>query len=197
MSVRSSFVPGEELPRVTIERKLIFVPEETWTYSHHAHIAAFKGHVYAMWSNGIKNEDDAEQRIMISHTNDFFVWPQPEILAVPKRGRILSAGGFHAHGDTLVAYICGLFKNLDDPGLHAKITHDGVTWKDAPPLGISTCANHSPRPTASGRLLMGANLEYPYTDKPDGLSGWKMEGTNNPAGEALGESAFSQTDDGG
>ena len=196
MKVRSSFVPGQELPRLAIERKLIYVPGETWTYAHHAQIMVFKGRIYAMWSNGRRNEDDTDQRVMLSCTHDFFDWPAPEIFAKPDPGGVLSPGGFHAHDGSLVAYYCDLGEGLRDPHLHARITSDGLDWEDASPLGIRTCANHSPRPTASGRLLMAAQLDYPFTDHPDGLSGWKMAGTICPNGEALCESAFFQTDDG-
>ncbi len=43
---------------------------ETGTYSHHSHITHFKGVLYAMWSNHLKDEDAPGQRVLMARSLD-------------------------------------------------------------------------------------------------------------------------------
>ena len=52
--------------RLESERQLIYVPEGSWGYNHHAAVQPFKGKLYATFSSGRENEDDCGQRIMLS-----------------------------------------------------------------------------------------------------------------------------------
>lgn len=62
-------LPGARRPKV--ETVFLSRPETGWTYSHHPHLAFFKGRFYAIWSNGRKSEDQPGQRVLISTAADF------------------------------------------------------------------------------------------------------------------------------
>lgn len=201
ISVIANHYPLDAVTRPDVRQITIFRPtdEQDWTYSHHAHLAFYRGNYYAMWSNGHKHEDDIGQRVLIATSSDFVHWTPAVPLADTKMGKrlplVLIAGGFHQTDDRLVAYI-GQYEHdpdnvvdgsrtWDDTGhrdtrLFAVTTVDGASWSEPIDLGLPVVPNHGPQRTASGRLIMCGNISYPYTDAPSGLSGWTMTGIYVP-----------------
>ena len=195
-------LPGARRPKV--ETVFLSRPQTEWTYSHHPHLAFFKGRFYAIWSNGRKSEDQPGQRVLISTAVDFTHWTQPR----PLVDTVTDANGFeetltaavlYHHGDTLVAYVqsCGPHYG-ENRAVNALTTRDGLNWSAPQDLDLSIAPpNHGPQPIASGRLIICGNTSYPWSDDPSGLSGWHMTGIHPPA--SIGkpcEGAFYQTDDG-
>lgn len=186
---------GTGLPKLDVEVRQIYKAMSPWSYSHHAHIAHFQGKFYAMYSNGWIDEDDVGQRVMLSTSEDFGMWTEPVPLAGPLMGEhfglTLTAGGWHVHEDTLVAYI-GEYEYDLEPGSRkpehiqetphrnkstwAMTTKDGQTWSDQIPIIDHMIPNFGPQPTRSGRLIMTGHRMYPYTDDPTGLDGWQVSG---------------------
>jgi hypothetical protein len=176
--------------------------------------------LFAIWSNGMRDEDSPGQRVLYAVRNEAGAWGRPRILFQPDidpdgRLRILTAAGFHAHGGMLVAYAGDYSIDRKSTRLLARTTADGKKWSDVRDLHVPICPNHGPQPTATGRLIIAGNTAFPYTDDPQGLSGWKMTGIYPPAMEPfqdnpssfwdvakrmgwpnLCEGAFYQTDDG-
>ncbi len=188
-----------ERPKLQVERTIIYQPEESWFYAHHPSITHFNGQYLAIWSNGRLNEDDPGQRVLISRSADFASWSEPEPLLDSMRGEevevTLTAGGFHQHDGTLVAYagsyeIASSF--LEDghrkagpptspqvyqhTRLLALQSTDGRNWSEALDVGVPIIPNHGPQKTASGRLIISGNILYPYSDDPSGLAGWTPGG---------------------
>lgn len=193
--------PSLPRPVLPVESVSLYDPqgENDWTYAHHPHIAWFKGRLYAIWSNGRVNEDDAGQRVMIASSDDFRRWTEPAPLVDVTRGDhselVLTAAGFHVYGKTLTAYVAqyeykpeqldnGVRKGGDcghtNTALYALTTTDGVRWSDPIPTGLAIVPNHGPQRTRSGRLLISGNIMFPYTDDPAGLSGWEKAGIYPP-----------------
>ena len=173
--------PNPDIRKLSIERHLIYEPTQEWTYSHHPHLAYFKGRFFAIWSNGRRDEDAPGQRILLSTSEDFTNWsaPKPLVDSLPGKATqelVLTAGGFHQHEGVLVTFFAKYEADDTDTGLLAVTTTDGDTWSDIRALGIPVCPNHGPQRTKSGRLILAGHTSFPYTDDPTGLSGWKMTG---------------------
>ncbi|OPZ87080.1 MAG: hypothetical protein BWY76_00647 [bacterium ADurb.Bin429] len=181
--------------RLPVETAWLYTPGAEWTYSHHPHLAAFYGRLYAIWSNGLRDEDAPGQRVLLATSEDGLCWSEPVPLLEGCRGvawpLVLTAAGFHRYGETLTAYI-GKYEyrpealrgeeraDADaghcDTGLWAMTTTDGVSWSGPVDLGLRVVPNHGPQATLTGRLIISGNTAFPYTDDPTGLTGWRMTG---------------------
>ncbi len=207
------------IPHLKIEREMIYRPDSTWMYSHHASITHFKDRFIAIWSNGLIGEDQPGQRVVFATSKDFFHWSKTKVLANPSVFKndtlnILTAAGFHQFRDTLVAYYGEYSPYRTNTHLWAKISTDGEHWSAAKNMHVPVNPNHGPEEIASGRLIISGNFTFPYTDDYRGLSGWKMSSfyadslykEDNPATfyapaaknnlPPLCEGSFFQTDDG-
>jgi hypothetical protein len=204
-----------------VESAMLYEPTENdWKYSHHQSLAVFHGQLFAIWSDALRDEDSPGQRVLYAMRGETGVWARPRLLFQPDidpdgRLRILTAAGFHAHGNTLVAYAGDYAIDRKSTRLLARTSTDGRLWTAVRDLHVPVCPNHGPQPTASGRLIIAGNTAFPYTDDPTGLSGWKMTGIYPAAMEPfqdnpstfwdvaarmhwpnLCEGSFYQTDDG-
>lgn len=207
------------LPRLNIERSMVYVPGTNWLYSHHASITYFKDKFIAIWSNGYKDEDKPGQRVVFATSTNFVHWSQPQVLANPgvwngDTLNVLTAAGFHQFNDTLVAYYGEYSPYRTNTHLWAKTSVDGVHWSAPMDLHVPVNPNHGPQKAVNGRLIISGNFTFPYTDDYRGLTGWKMASPypdslykeDNPAtfyapAEKLGlpplcEGSFYQTKDG-
>lgn len=213
-------LPGAKRP--TVESVFLYRPEREWTYSHHPHLAFFKGRFYALWSNGRLDEDAPGQRLLLSSSSNFTTWTEPRPLVDSVKDsngveRVLTAAGFHQYAGTLVAYFGNYGPNKETTHLQAVTTSDGEHWSAEREVGLPVSPNFGPHRIASGRLIIPVNIAFPYTDDPTGLSGWNMTGlyphdlaqglTDDPVAfwrvaksrgwlVALCEGSFFQTDDG-
>ena len=170
---------GGKLPRLSIERAMIYTPQASWLYNHHPSITKFKDQFIAIWSDGMKDEDASGQRVVYAVSRDFFHWSDPQVLAVPSLYRgdtanVLTAAGFHHFGDSLVAYYGEYSPHRQHTHLWAKVSGDGVHWSVPMDMGVPVNPNHGPQAAGGGRLIISGNFTFPYTDDPRGLSGWKM-----------------------
>ena len=84
---------GGKLPRLHIERSMIYTPQNSWLYNHHPSITHFKGLLIALWSDGMKDEDAPGQRVVFSVSRDFLHWSTPEVFANPSLYKGDTAGG--------------------------------------------------------------------------------------------------------
>ncbi|MEO7120956.1 MAG: exo-alpha-sialidase [Ginsengibacter sp.] len=217
--IKNTYTTATGIPHLHIERKIVYRPHTAWFYSHHASIAHFKNKFIAIWSNGMKDEDQPGQRVVFATSKDFFHWSKPKPLAIPSvfnndTLNILTAAGFHRFNDTLVAYYGEYSPHKTNTHLWAKISIDGEYWSDPIDMHVPVNPNHGPEKIASGRLIISGNFTFPYTDDYRGLSGWKMASfyadslykEDNPATfyspakknnlPPLCEGSFFQTDDG-
>lgn len=157
---------------------MIYAPDQEWLYSHHPAIASFKGKLYAIWSNGMKDEDNPGQRVVISSSKNFKDWTLPREIASPGKTNdtlnVLTAVGFHVAGNKLVAYYGEYTKHKTNTHLWAITSTDGVKWSKPIDMQVPVNPNHGPQEIAGGRLIISGNFTFPNTDDPEGLSGWKM-----------------------
>lgn len=160
-----------------------------WSYSHHASLGAFRGKLYAMWSNGMTNEDHPGQRVLFSVSEDGENWSEPKLLMSPcPEEAVLTAGGFYDNGEKLIAY-AGYYRYSDahvfelghesrDVTLLCITTEDGSCWSEPQDLQIPIVPNHGPQKAANGRLIISGNAMFPYSDDPSGLKGWNLTGVS-------------------
>ncbi|WP_419801510.1 exo-alpha-sialidase [Mucilaginibacter sp.] len=175
--IRNNYADSTGLPHLIIERSMVFTPGNTGLYNHHPAIISFKNKFYAMWSNGIKDEDSPGQRVVYAVSSDFFHWSEPKVLANPTKTNdtlnILTAAGFYQYKGTLVAYFGEYTKHRQNTRLYAVVTEDGEHWGQEIDLNVPLIPNYGPQQLNSGRLLISGNFLFPYTDDPYGISGWK------------------------
>jgi len=176
--VSNNYVNEKGLKHLKIERSAIFVPDSNWFYNHHPSVTKFKGKLFAIWSNGIKDEDSPGQRVVYATSSNFKKWSLPFVLAEPSKTNdtlnVLTAAGFYQFKDTLVAYYGEYTKKKINTHLWAKTTTDGIHWSEPIDMHMPVIPNHGPERTQSGRLIISGNFVYPYTDDYRGLSGWKI-----------------------
>ena len=111
--------------------------------------------------------------------DDLKHWSALRVLADPSIGpadtlNVLTAAGLYQYKDTLVAYYGEYEQHRTNTRLWAKYTTDGEHWSSPADMHVPLIPNHGPEATKSGRLIISGNFSFPYTDQPDGLSGWKM-----------------------
>ncbi|MHB1485855.1 MAG: exo-alpha-sialidase [Saccharofermentanales bacterium] len=193
--ITNCYKPEMERPKVASETQFLYQPDNSWTYSHHAHITCFNGRFYAIWSNGRINEDNPGQRILLSTSENFTEWSKPVPLIDSTMGKyselVLTAAGFHIDDGVLAAYFGQYEFKPDevvdkdrvtfdtghiDTCLKAVTTRDGVNWSAPIDIELPIVPNHGPQKTESGRLIICGNIMFPYTDKSSGLSDWKTTG---------------------
>ncbi len=176
-AIRNNYTSEKGLPRLQIERSMVYVPGENWLYNHHPSIINFKNKFYAMWSNGIKDEDSPGQRVVYAVSSDFTHWSEPKLLANPSKTNdtlnVLTAAGWYQHNGTLVAYFGEYTKHRTNTKLYAITSTDGEHWSDETDFNVPLIPNHGPQQLRGGRLLISGNFLFPYTDDPLGISGWK------------------------
>jgi hypothetical protein len=206
-------LPNVQRPK--IESVFISRPGTDWTYSHHPHLAFFKGRLYAIWSNGRKTEDQSGQRVMVSSSSDFTNWTALRPLVDTVRNaagmeEVLTASGLYQYGNLLIAYVQIADAHKKNQVVWALTTTDGEHWSAPRNLGLPISPpNHGPEVLASGRLIISGNTEYPWSDNPSGLGYWHMAGIGSlpkkakirrelqiPPGYDPCEASFYQTDDG-
>jgi hypothetical protein len=177
--IRNNYVTDKNIPHLRVEISMVYQPDSTWTYSHHASIIHFKNKLVALWSNGLVGEDQPGQRVLFSTSKDFYHWSKPRVLANPSvcnddTPNVLTAAGFHQFNDTLVAYYGEYSPHKTNTHLRAKISTDGEHWSKQINMHVPVNPNHGPEKIKSGGLIISGNFTFPYTDDYRGLSGWKM-----------------------
>lgn len=162
-----------------------------WSYSHHASLCRYRGLFHAIWSNGVRDEDDLGQRVLHATSSDGIHWSAHRVLFPSQAGGVLTACGLYDNGQALVAYAGSyVYDPMNVDGGHyitindqhrattllAKTTVDGIVWGDTTDLKLPIIANHGPQRLHSGRLLLSGSVTFPHTDQADGLTGWQVRG---------------------
>ncbi len=177
-TIRNNYQTEAGVPRLKIERSMIYSPDKEWLYNHHPSIIHFKDQFIAIWSNGLVDEDSPGQRVVYATSTDFVHWSKPEVLASPQKFKdtltVLTAAGLYQYKGTLVAYYGEYTKHRQNTHLWAKTSTDGIHWSNAIDMHVPLIPNHGPEVTQSGRLIISGNFMFPYTDDPKGISGWKI-----------------------
>lgn len=72
------------LEKISSVVSTVYAPQKDWAYSHHPSITYFKDRFYAVWSNGMENEDDLGQRVLIAESFDGQIWENIRPLITPQ-----------------------------------------------------------------------------------------------------------------
>ncbi|MDN3580413.1 exo-alpha-sialidase [Mucilaginibacter flavus] len=176
--IRNNYQTEAGVPRLQIERSMIYSPDKEWLYNHHPSIIHFKDKFIAIWSNGLIDEDSPGQRVVYATSKDFTHWSVPVPLASPGKVNdtltVLTAAGLYQYKGTLVAYYGQYTKHRQNTHLWAKTSTDGTHWSQPIDMHVPLIPNHGPEAIKSGRLIISGNFMFPYTDDPRGISGWKL-----------------------
>lgn len=188
-----------ETVRISTEEVVVQHAVEGRSYHHHCQMAAQPPYFFLAFSSGAKNEDDVGQEVFFTRSRDGGVtWDTPRGIVKPPMGEhapfVATATGLRAFydpesGGRLLAAYYGLYEyqagGLADgarrPGdanhqntrcMVILSEDDGVTWSAPRLVAENVVCNLGPQLTASGRLIMPANVVFLHTDDPSGLSGW-------------------------
>lgn len=178
----NNYDPGTSIPKLDVEKIVIFDPVRTWTYSHHPSVAFFNNKFHVVFSNGPEGEDECGQRIMISESEDFTDWSEPKILLAPAKGeygqtKILTPGGLSVIDGKLILYYTendndGVSNKRIKPTLFAITSSDGQTWSAPIALSIAVFPCQRPLTLSNGRIVLTGNTLVYNTNNTTGLSGW-------------------------
>jgi hypothetical protein len=191
-NITNHYDPGQKRPKLCCEKKVLYEPAEGREFSHHPRITEFQGKLYVMFSVGHLNEDDVGQHVQYCVAEDFDDWSAPAVLVAPipgeKRPLVISPGGWHTDGTTLVAYY-SVYDYTEDwivdghrrPGSKGRValglkcitSKDGKRWSKPVDIGPCFGGNHNPARLKSGRPLFSGGSTHHYTDTPDGVHGWQ------------------------
>lgn len=178
-----SFSIDREYPHARTERSTVYMPQGDWSYTHHPHLAYFRGAFHAVYSNGRTGEDEPGQRVMIASSSDFRTWSSPRVAVDSSEGSYgapttVTPGGLRVCDDRLVLYYT---VNDYDPAaerrvdvrLYAVTSPDGEHWDEPVRLPYTTFPSQRPLRLSSGRLVMTGNDRFYLTDCPNGVDGWQ------------------------
>ena len=199
------------IPNLDAKRAIVYYGNETnGSYNHHNQIAKFNGKYYFAWSNGIRNEEDAGQRVLIAESTNGVHWSEPWVLLTPQPGESLAHNcvGLHVQGNSLYAFVMTEDTIHDEtvtgmrrirPDSHeVRIfkSDDTKNWVQVFTFGEKVkWIFEAPRLTAEGRLLCVCNtksegpavLLWPGNDilqMPEFIHVPEPEGASFPYGEA-------------
>ena len=177
-TIHNTYKTESGVPKLNIQRSMIYSPDKEWLYNHHPSIIHFKDKFIAIWSNGLIDEDSPGQRVVYAMSTDFVHWSAPVPLASPDKVNdtltVLTAAGLHQYKGTLVAYYGEYTKHRQNTHLWGKTSKDGIHWSNPINMQVPLIPNHGPEATKSGRLIISGNFLFPYTDDRRGISGWKL-----------------------
>src|SRR5690606_391300 len=179
---RNNYFGNSEIKKLDIKKAVIYSPRDVWHDTHHPSIVFFKDKFYAVFSNGVKGEDDTGQRILISKSTDFKKWDLPEILKEPKLANdeipyTLTPGGIFVHQDKLTLLYTE--NNIGEKYARLNVafyminSEDGISWSQPERLNVNLFPSHRPSVLKIGRWLITGNDAVYYTDDINGLKAWK------------------------
>jgi hypothetical protein len=192
--------------KIDLEEICVFRGRPGAAYNHHHQVLFHENRLYVSWSDGIKNEDNPGQHMLLSTSDDDGAnWSSESTVTPvpPEKTSVFTAMGIRACKNDLIAYYghyayTGLvFDGSDTPLTHfapryrddphkwvhrdtyteARISKDrGATWGKPIRVIDKFVPNLRPFATLSGRLIIPGNITFPYTDDPAGIHGWKFAG---------------------
>jgi hypothetical protein len=206
------------IPYAPFERFRVYTgTRQTGSYNHHPQIAKFKGKYYFAWSNGIVDEENTGQRILVACSDDASRWSSPICVAGDTNDPVSAYNCVALYPTSQCLYVIGMKEDMGkdatlpgmrriEPNSHQVSVYaskDGVSWgKVFDFTNNLKLIFEAPRQTANGHLLVSAAmkdgpafLQWPgkeLCEHPKVISIKEPEGAHFP----YGESTWYQTDDG-
>ena len=207
------------IPYIKSKRSIIYYGNiENGSYNHHSQIAKFKGKYYLSWSNGLVNEEDAGQRVLISCSENGEIWSKPlAILESPPEARLAhNSVALYSTEDVLYAFVmteetehdAGVtgMRRIDPETTVMEIyrSADGINWSRAYSFGNRIrWIFEAPRMTMENRLMCVCNTlksgpavllwkDGNICSEPEFIHVPEPEGASFPYGEA----SWYQTEEG-
>lgn len=207
------------IPYVKSRRSVVYIGSRiNGSYNHHNQIAKFKGEYYYSWSNGLRNEEDAGQQVLMANSPDGVRWSDPwTVITSPASDSVAhNCVALHATADKLYQIVMteetihdevatGMRRiNPETITMDTFVSEDGRSWEKAATFGGKIkWIFEAPRLTQEGRLLCvcttngkgPAIMLWPGDDilaEPELIPVPEPEGASFP----YGESTWYQTDEG-
>lgn len=91
--------------KIATDKVLISGFEKQWAFKHHPALGYFKGRLYAAHTRGYEGEDHPGQHMVVSYSDDFFHWSEPQIIGPSVKGTagetVVFPVGMFVSGDRL------------------------------------------------------------------------------------------------
>jgi hypothetical protein len=163
------------IPYAPLSRSRIHTgTRETGSYNHHSQVVKFKGKFYFAWSNGLVDEENAGQRILLSSSVDAVNWSAPITIAGNKEDPVMAHNCCAMKATKKTLYIVGMKEDTHkdaavpgmrriDPGSQEVSVYgsdDGKRWKKV--FQFTDQLNwifEAPKETADGHLLCVAGMK--------------------------------------
>ncbi len=199
------------IPYAESKRGIVYYGNDAnGSYNHHNQITKFNGKYYYAWSNGIRNEEDAGQRILMAVSDNGIHWSEPWVVLEPKSGESLAHNcvGLHVQDDAM--YVIAMTEDTihdetatgmrrikpDSHEVFILKSMDTKSWTRVFSFGGRVkWLFEAPRLTSEGRLMCVCNtvmegpavLLWPGSDiavMPDFIFVPEPEGASFPYGES-------------
>ena len=207
------------IPYIDSRRSVVYYGNiKNGSYNHHSQIAYFKGKYYLSWSNGVINEEDSGQRVLIASSADGRAWSDAASVREVEKGEqiALNCVAMFAAEDKMYIFIMteetihdttatGMRRlNNETSVIDILETEDGLHWKQVFSFGNRIrWIFEAPRLTRENRLMCvctstgrgPAVLLWPgdnVCEEPEFIYVPEPEGASFPYGEA----SWYQVDDG-
>lgn len=203
--ITNHYTPGMERPRLPTSVHLVHEPDDQRNYHHHPFLTRFQGRYFLCFSSGTHHEDDVDQQVVYTASDDLVHWDAVRVLAAPEHPEtdLYIPQGVYVHEDTLIVYYLKLAYSPDVLrnghrqmgsrgrslcGFCYKTTTNGERWSDEQTLEAFG-GNMPVRRLQNGRLFSCGGQHQAWSDHPDGIHGWHRvqvfpDGWGNAPGEA-------------
>lgn len=184
--------------KLDVEHVAVFAGCAGHAFNHQAQLAFDGRRLYATWSSGPRDEEEAGQRMVMAASDDEGrSWSEPAAVAPARPGRhaasVVVSSGIRIHDGALTAY-CGEWERYEaerdsereaaraaagghpcfDVRTEARVSRDrGRTWSPPTVVVRNQFGFMPPAPTRTGRLILPGHLSYAWTDDASGLAGWR------------------------
>ena len=163
------------IPYAPFEHSRVYTgTRESGSYNHHSQIARFKDRYYFAWSNGLVDEENAGQRILISSSDDAVRWSEPVCVAGDRNDTVTAHNCIALHSTQERLYVVGMKEdtskdalvpgmrriNPDSEKVIVHASNDGRQWGKVFTFADElTWIFEAPRLSADGHLLCAAGTK--------------------------------------
>ena len=163
------------IPYAPFDRSRVFTgTRENGSFNHHSQLIKFKDRYFFAWSNGIVDEENAGQRILISSSPDGQSWTKPICIIGDKDETVIAHNAVALMVSNNMLYVFGKKEdaihdaahlgmrriNPETTEIYAYCSEDGKIWNRAFSLPNQIdWIFEAPRLTADGHLMTVAALK--------------------------------------
>ncbi|MBQ2952842.1 MAG: hypothetical protein IJE07_04740 [Clostridia bacterium] len=100
IEISNHYSPDIVRPKLPASVHLVHEPDDGRSYHHHPFLIRFRGRFFLCFSSGTLHEDDVDQQVVYTASDDLVSWDEVRVLAAPARPEteLLIPQGVHRPG---------------------------------------------------------------------------------------------------